>query len=51
VVGGGGGVYVDVFVEESVEHGAGFAGLNVEDHLVVLVSGVHGVYGLKCCKK
>ena len=51
MIGGGGGVDVDVLVEESVEHGAGFAGLDVEDQLAVLVGGVHGVDGLKCCIK
>ncbi len=46
-ISGGGGVDVDVRVEESLEHWSSFAGLDVEHHLAVRVGGVHRVDGLK----
>jgi hypothetical protein len=40
-ISGGGGINVDVGREEVVEHGAGFAGFNIDDHFLVHVVVMH----------
>mmetsp|Transcript_17551 Transcript_17551/g.29617 ORF Transcript_17551/g.29617 Transcript_17551/m.29617 type:complete len:380 (+) Transcript_17551:298-1437(+) len=45
-VGGGHSVDVEVVLEDVLEHGAGLAGLDVDDHLLVHLVGVHVLEGL-----
>lgn len=45
-VSGSCGIHVDVFSQQTFEHGSGFTGLDVKDHLAVLVVPVHVLDGL-----